>query len=167
MLHHLLIHHLQHNDSPGKFVGKSIANLLRQGVFLELRVEHPVRTQRRWKCERATNQSKRSRILIITILNRVQILNHLFMELFFGLKALRFRPLKLSQSLARTVSGVLWIRENRTVKTLLRFFRWFGNEWSHALEGCLYGMWKPYFKIIAKKVGKAINILDRPHIMCA
>ena len=31
---------------------------------------------------------------------------------------------------------VLWIGEKRTVKTLVRFFRWFGKERSQALENC-------------------------------
>ena len=60
---------------------------------------------------------------------------------------------------------LLWIGEKRTVKTLLRFFRWFGKERSHALKFVCSDMWKPYLKVIAKKAGSALHILDRFHIM--
>jgi transposase len=60
---------------------------------------------------------------------------------------------------------LLWIGEKRTIKTLLRFFRWFGKERSQALKFVCSDMWKPYLKVIAKKAGTALNILDRFHIM--
>ncbi len=60
---------------------------------------------------------------------------------------------------------LLWIGEKRTVKTLLRFFRWFGKERSQSLKYICSDMWKPYLKVIAKKAGNALNILDRFHIM--
>ena len=60
---------------------------------------------------------------------------------------------------------LLWIGEKRTVKTLLRFFRWFGSERSLALEFICSDMWKPYLKVIAKKAAGALHILDRFHIM--
>jgi transposase len=60
---------------------------------------------------------------------------------------------------------LLWIGEKRTVKTLLRFFRWFGKERSQALGFICSDMWKPYLKVIAKKAGQAVHILDRFHIM--
>ena len=60
---------------------------------------------------------------------------------------------------------LLWIGEKRTIKTLLRFFRWFGKERSQALKFICSDMWKPYLKVIAQKAGQAIHILDRFHIM--
>ena len=60
---------------------------------------------------------------------------------------------------------LLWVGEKRTVKTLLRFFRWFGTERSQALRYVCTDMWKPYLKVIAKKANQAIHILDRFHIM--
>ncbi len=60
---------------------------------------------------------------------------------------------------------LLWIGERRTAKTLLRFFRWFGKERSLALKFICSDMWKPYLKVIAKKAGDALNILDRFHVM--
>jgi len=60
---------------------------------------------------------------------------------------------------------LLWVGEKRTVKSLLRFFRWFGKERSQALDFICSDMWKPYLKVIAKKAGQAVHILDRFHIM--
>jgi transposase len=60
---------------------------------------------------------------------------------------------------------LLWVGEKRTIKTLLRFFHWFGKERSLALDFVCSDMWKPYLKVIAKKAGTAIHVLDRFHIM--
>jgi len=60
---------------------------------------------------------------------------------------------------------LLWVGEKRRVKTLLRFFRWFGNERSEALNYICSDMWKPYLKAIAKKAGRAVHVLDRFHVM--
>lgn len=60
---------------------------------------------------------------------------------------------------------LLLLGEKRTVKTLLRFFRWFGKTRSQALKFVCSDMWKPYLKVIAKKADQAVNILDRFHIM--
>jgi len=60
---------------------------------------------------------------------------------------------------------LLWVGEKRTVKTLLRFFRWFGKERSQGLRFVCSDMWKPYLKVIAKKAGQALHVLDRFHIM--
>ena len=60
---------------------------------------------------------------------------------------------------------LLWIGEHRTVKTLLRFFRWLGPERSAALRFVCSDMWKPYLRVVAKKAGQALHILDRFHIM--
>jgi len=60
---------------------------------------------------------------------------------------------------------LLWIGKKRKVKTLLGFFRWFGKERTAQLRYVCSDMWKPYLKVIAKKAGQAIHILDRFHIM--
>lgn len=60
---------------------------------------------------------------------------------------------------------LLWVGEKRTVKTLLGFFRWFGKERTAKLQFICSDMWKPYLKVIAKKAGQALHILDRFHIM--
>lgn len=60
---------------------------------------------------------------------------------------------------------LLWIGQERKTKTLLRFFRWLGRERTVELRYICSDMWKPYLKVIAKKAGHAIHILDRFHIM--
>jgi len=60
---------------------------------------------------------------------------------------------------------LLWIGEQRTAKTLLRFFRWLGKERTKQLEFICSDMWKAYLKVIAKKASQAIHVLDRFHIM--
>jgi transposase len=59
---------------------------------------------------------------------------------------------------------LLWIGQERRVKTLLRFFRWFGTSHTQALRFICSDMWRPYLKVIAKKAGHALHILDRFHI---
>jgi transposase len=60
---------------------------------------------------------------------------------------------------------LLWVGEHRCVKPLLRFFRWLGKERSERIQFVCSDMWKPYLKVIAKKIPWAIHILDRFHIM--
>jgi len=60
---------------------------------------------------------------------------------------------------------LLWLGPDRTVKTLLRFFRWLGKDRSAALRFVCSDMWKPYLRVVAKKAGHALHILDRFHIM--
>jgi transposase len=60
---------------------------------------------------------------------------------------------------------LLWVGQERTTKTLLRFFRFFGAQRSQALQYVCSDMWKPYLKVIQKKAGQAVHILDRYHIV--
>ena len=60
---------------------------------------------------------------------------------------------------------LLWVGKDRTTKTFLRFFRMFGHERSGRLRFVCSDMWKPYLKVIAKKAGQAIHVLDRFHVM--
>ncbi len=59
---------------------------------------------------------------------------------------------------------LLWIGQERRVKTLLAFFRWFGRDRTAALRFICSDMWKPYLKVVAKKAGHALHVLDRFHI---
>ena len=59
---------------------------------------------------------------------------------------------------------LLWVGKDRTIKTLLRFFRMFGKDRSARLRFVCSDMWKPYLKVIAKKASQAIHVLDRFHI---
>lgn len=60
---------------------------------------------------------------------------------------------------------LLWCGENRTAKTLLRFFRKLGKERCALLQYVCSDMWAAYLKVIKKKAVNALNILDRFHIM--
>ena len=60
---------------------------------------------------------------------------------------------------------LLWVGPDRTVKTLLRFFRFLGKERSGKIQFVCSDMWQAYLKVIAKKVPQAIHILDRFHVM--
>lgn len=60
---------------------------------------------------------------------------------------------------------LLWIGKDRTHKTLLRFFRFFGQQRSQALNYVCSDMWRPYIKVIEKKATQALHILDRFHIV--
>lgn len=59
---------------------------------------------------------------------------------------------------------LLWVGKDRTIKSLLRFFREFGKERSALLRFVCSDMWKPYLKVIAKKAAQALHVLDRFHI---
>ena len=60
---------------------------------------------------------------------------------------------------------LLWVGQDRTAKTLLRFFKMLGPERTEAIQFVCSDMWQPYLKVITKKAGQAIHILDRFHIV--
>lgn len=60
---------------------------------------------------------------------------------------------------------LLWIGPDRTVKTLLRFFRFLGKDRTQKLLFVCSDMWQAYLKVIAKKAPQAIHVLDRFHVM--
>jgi len=63
---------------------------------------------------------------------------------------------------------LLWVGQERTQKTLLRFFYEFkkkDKEFAERIKFVCSDMWKAYLKVIAKKLPDSIHILDRFHIM--
>jgi transposase len=60
---------------------------------------------------------------------------------------------------------LLHIAPERTVRSLLSFFRMLGAARSAALKFVCSDMWQPYLKVIAKKATQAVHVLDRFHIM--
>jgi len=60
---------------------------------------------------------------------------------------------------------LLWIGRDRKTRTLLGFFRWLGRERTATLRFVCSDMWKPYLRVVAKKAGHAVHVLDRFHIM--
>jgi len=60
---------------------------------------------------------------------------------------------------------LLWVGQERKIKTLLKFFRWLGKEQTRKLEFICSDLWKPYLKVIAKKADQATHVLDRFHLV--
>lgn len=60
---------------------------------------------------------------------------------------------------------LLWVGQDRTARTLLRFFKMLGRERTAAIQFVCSDMWQPYLKVIAKKASQAVHILDRFHIV--
>ncbi len=60
---------------------------------------------------------------------------------------------------------LLWVGQDRKLKSLLRFFRWLGKPRAAMLRFICSDMWKPYLRVVAKKASQAIHVLDRFHIM--
>ncbi len=75
------------------------------------------------------------------------------------------RYMTLVYQIDTAMKRLLWIGRDRKVKTPLRCFRWFGQARSNHLRFIASDMWKPYLKVISKKAGQAIHVLDRFHIM--
>ena len=73
--------------------------------------------------------------------------------------------LTLVYQIDKGTTRLLWIGKDRTIKTLLRFFRFFGQERSHALRYVCSDMWRAYIKVTEKKAKNALHILDRFHIV--
>ncbi|MEK7281522.1 MAG: transposase [Chloroflexota bacterium] len=77
------------------------------------------------------------------------------------------KPYKFLTVVYEIASGrrrLLWVGQDRTLKTTLRFFRWLGEERSEKLQWVCSDMWKPYLRVIAKKAAQAVHVLDRFHI---
>jgi transposase len=63
---------------------------------------------------------------------------------------------------------LLWVGEKRTQKTLLRFFHEFRKKdesFADRIKVICSDMWKPYLKVIAKKLPSSIHVMDKFHIM--
>ncbi len=86
-----------------------------------------------------------------------------------GLDEIQWRPghtyLTLVYQLDAGRRRLLWLGQHRRVKTLLRFFRWFGPARTSQLKFICSDMWRPYLRVVAKKAGHAVHILDRFHIV--
>ena len=69
-----------------------------------------------------------------------------------------------SRQIDNECKRLLWVGKDRTIRTLLQFFREFGKERSAQLLFICSDMWKPYLRVIAKKASRALHVLDRFHI---
>jgi transposase len=75
------------------------------------------------------------------------------------------RYLTLVYQIDSNCRRLLHIAPERTVRSLLSFFRMLGKTRSAALRFVCSDMWQAYLKVIAKKASNAVHVLDRFHIM--
>jgi transposase len=75
------------------------------------------------------------------------------------------RYLTVVYQIDRHCRRLLWVGPDRTVDTLLGFFREFGEERAAQLRYVCSDMWKPYLTVIARKATSALHVLDRFHIV--
>lgn len=73
--------------------------------------------------------------------------------------------LTLVYQINNSARRLLYIGQERNAKTLLRFFYHFGKERCARINVICSDLWKPYIKVVTKKLPNAIHILDRFHIM--
>jgi len=60
---------------------------------------------------------------------------------------------------------LLYVTMDRTEASLHSFFDWLGDKRAKSIQYVCSDMWKPYLKVIQKRAGQALQILDRFHIM--
>ena len=60
---------------------------------------------------------------------------------------------------------LLWVGKDRTQKTLIQFFREFGQKNTARLRFVVSDMWKPYLRIVTKKADQSLQVIDRFHVM--
>jgi transposase len=60
---------------------------------------------------------------------------------------------------------LLWVGQARTKQSFEKFFTLIGQELAGKIEFICSDMWRPYLEVIAKRCPKALNILDRFHMV--
>jgi len=60
---------------------------------------------------------------------------------------------------------LIWIGKDRTTESIEGFFTWFGRPRCHRLRFICSDMWKSYLSAAAKFAPRALNVLDRFHIV--
>jgi transposase len=60
---------------------------------------------------------------------------------------------------------LLWVGRDRAEATLAKFFDEFGAARAKALEFIASDMWAQYLRVIAKRAGQALHVLDRYHVV--
>jgi transposase len=62
---------------------------------------------------------------------------------------------------------LLFVAEGRTIKSILRFFRMLRKRAvsTASIRYVCSDMWKPYLKVMRKKLSEAVHILDRYHLV--
>lgn len=60
---------------------------------------------------------------------------------------------------------LLWVGKDRTTLSFEKFFTLIGKELAGKIEFVCSDMWRPYLDLIAKHCARALNILDRFHVV--
>lgn len=60
---------------------------------------------------------------------------------------------------------LLWVGKDRTAESFEKFFTLIGRELAEKIEFVCSDMWKPYLQLIPKHCTRALNILDRFHVV--
>ncbi|MGH8554309.1 MAG: ISL3 family transposase [Gammaproteobacteria bacterium] len=60
---------------------------------------------------------------------------------------------------------LLWVGQERTVESFQRFFTMIGHELAEAVEFVCSDMWQLYLQLIEQHCTRALNILDRFHVI--
>lgn len=60
---------------------------------------------------------------------------------------------------------LLWIGKERTEKSFAAFFDMLGEQRSALIQHVCSDMWKAYLQVIEERIGQAVHILDRFHIV--
>jgi transposase len=60
---------------------------------------------------------------------------------------------------------LLWMGKDRTKESFSKFFDMLGDQRSALIKFVCSDMWKPYLDIIKERIGRAVHILDRFHIV--
>jgi len=63
------------------------------------------------------------------------------------------------------IRRLLWVGRERTEQTLHGFFEMLGDERSRLIEFVASDMWKPYLDVVKERIGQALHVLDRFHIV--
>ena len=63
------------------------------------------------------------------------------------------------------IRRLLWVGRERTEETLHGFFEMLGAERAKLIEFVASDMWKPYIDVVKERVGHALHVLDRFHIV--
>jgi transposase len=60
---------------------------------------------------------------------------------------------------------LLWVGRERTQETFRGFFKTLGDERCKLIEFIASDMWKPYLDVAQEKIGHALHVLDRFHVV--
>jgi len=60
---------------------------------------------------------------------------------------------------------LLWVGKERTTESFQQFFTLIGQELSEKIEFVVSDMWQPYLELIKRHCTRALNVLDRFHIV--